>query len=140
MIAKGKPGDAFADSDDAAGAFVAEPSQAKMEANKRTHSARCMRRSMACWREGREMDEDGRTGWQRSAQHSAQRSADDAIPDVRDGLTRLTRVILVELRKAQAEREGRNVPTALLYGRVVEHIDVSVAEFHAALGRLVGRR
>lgn len=70
----------------------------------------------------------------------SRRSAQDALPDVRDGLTRLERVILVELRKAQAEREGRNVPTALLYGRVVEHIDVNQADFQRALERLIGRR
>jgi hypothetical protein len=32
------------------------------------------------------------------------------------------------------------VPTALLYGRVVEHIAVSVDEFQAALQRLIGTR
>jgi hypothetical protein len=61
------------------------------------------------------------------------------LPDVRDGLTRLERVVLVELARAQAEL-GRDVPTALLYGRVVEHVDVSVAEFQAVLARLVGHR
>jgi hypothetical protein len=30
------------------------------------------------------------------------------------------------------------VPTAMLYGRVVEHIDVSVEEFQSVLIRLVG--
>lgn len=59
--------------------------------------------------------------------------------DARDGLTRLERIILWQLREAQAERGGANVPTAMLYGRVVEHIDVSVAAFQAALQRLVGR-
>ena len=62
-----------------------------------------------------------------------------ALPDVRDGLTRLERVILVELARLQAERGGANAPTATLYGRVVESVDVSVAEFQAALSRLVGR-
>ena len=47
--------------------------------------------------------------------------AQDLLPDVRDGLNRLDRVILVELARAQEELGGRNVPTALLYGRVVEH-------------------
>jgi hypothetical protein len=32
------------------------------------------------------------------------------------------------------------VPATLLYGRVVEHIEVSVEEFQAVLGRLVGAR
>jgi hypothetical protein len=76
------------------------------------------------------MDDDRRT---RSRDWSQ-----DALPDVRDGLTRLERVILVELSRAQAERKGRNVPTALLYGRVVEHVDVSEQEFQRVLGRLIG--
>jgi len=63
----------------------------------------------------------------------------DDLPDVRDGLTRLERVILYELSEAQRELGGRNVPTALLYGRVVEHINVSVPEFQRVLQRLVGK-
>jgi hypothetical protein len=58
------------------------------------------------------------------------------LPDARDGLTRLERIILWQLRMAERERGGASVPTALLYGRVVEHIDVSVDEFQAALQRL----
>jgi hypothetical protein len=64
----------------------------------------------------------------------------DRLPDVRDGLTRLERVVLVELARAQEELGGRHVPTALLYGRVAEHVDVSVAEFQAVLNRLIGTR
>jgi hypothetical protein len=64
----------------------------------------------------------------------------DKLPDVRDGLTRLERVVLVELARAQEELGGRDVPTALLYGRVMEHVDVSVAEFQAVLNRLIGTR
>ncbi|HEY6036488.1 MAG TPA: hypothetical protein VIV58_19555 [Kofleriaceae bacterium] len=60
------------------------------------------------------------------------------LPDARDGLTRLERVILWQLREAQKERGGANVPTALLYGRVIEHVDVSVDEFQHVLQRLVG--
>lgn len=60
------------------------------------------------------------------------------LPDARDGLTRLERVILWQLRDAQNERGGANVPTALLYGRVIEHVDVSVEEFQRVLQRLVG--
>lgn len=60
------------------------------------------------------------------------------LPDARDGLTRLERVILWQLREAQKERGGANVPTALLYGRVVEHVDVSIEEFQRVLQRLVG--
>lgn len=62
----------------------------------------------------------------------------DRIPDVRDGLTRLERVILWQLGEAQKERPGRSVPTAMLYGRVVEHVNVSVEEFQRVLARLVG--
>lgn len=61
----------------------------------------------------------------------------DLLPDVRDGLSRLDRVILYQLHEAQEELGGRNVPTALLYGRVVEHVDVSIEAFQAALQRLV---
>jgi len=60
----------------------------------------------------------------------------DDLPDARDGLTRLERIILWQLQMAERERGGASVPTALLYGRVVEHIDVSVDEFQAALQRL----
>lgn len=67
------------------------------------------------------------------------RSRYDSLPDVRDGLTRLERLILFELSRAERERPGRRVPSAELYGRVVEHINVSVPEFQATLQRLVGR-
>lgn len=59
-------------------------------------------------------------------------------PDARDGLTRLERVILWQLREAQRELGRDSVPTALLYGRVVEKINVSVDEFQRVLQRLVG--
>lgn len=49
---------------------------------------------------------------------------EDLIPDVRDGLTRVERIVLWVLAEIQAERGGRNVPTAELYGRVVEHLDL----------------
>jgi hypothetical protein len=61
----------------------------------------------------------------------------DNLPDVRDGLTRIERVVLYVLHKTQEERGGRNVPTAMLYGRVVEHVDISVEEFQRVLQRLV---
>ena len=59
------------------------------------------------------------------------------LPDIRDGLTRKERVILHCLNLAQNELGGRNVPTALLYGRVVEYIDVSVEEMQSVLQRLM---
>jgi hypothetical protein len=60
------------------------------------------------------------------------------LRDARDGLTRLERVILWQLREAQKERGGAAVSTAMLYGRVIEHVDVSVDEFQQVLQRLVG--
>ena len=62
----------------------------------------------------------------------------DRLPDVRDGLTRLERVVLWQIHEIQKERGGRNVPTAMLYGRVVEHVDISVAELQQTLQRLIG--
>lgn len=60
------------------------------------------------------------------------------IPDVRDGLTRVERVILWQLHETQKELGDRNVPTAMLYGRVVEHVNISIGEFQSTLARLVG--
>jgi hypothetical protein len=60
----------------------------------------------------------------------------DHIPDVRDGLTRKERVVLWVLSETQKELRGRNVPTAMLYGRVVEHVDMSVDELQRILQRL----
>ena len=62
------------------------------------------------------------------------------LPDARDGLTRLERIILWQLSEAQKELGRDSVPTALLYGRVVEHINVSVEEFQATVQRLIGSR
>ncbi len=63
----------------------------------------------------------------------------DRIPDARDGLTRVERVVLYVLQQAQREFGERTVPTALLYGRVVEYVNLSVDEFQAVLQRLVGK-
>jgi len=60
----------------------------------------------------------------------------DYIPDVRDGLTRLERIVLYTQWELEKERPGRNVATAQLYGRVVERIDISVAQLQAVLVRL----
>ncbi|MFO0590789.1 MAG: hypothetical protein U0441_24815 [Polyangiaceae bacterium] len=62
----------------------------------------------------------------------------DDLPDVRDGLTRVERVILYTLWETQKERGGRNVPTAMLYGRVVERVNISVPEFQRIMQKLVG--
>ena len=64
----------------------------------------------------------------------------DRLPDVRDGLTRVERVILWQLSLLEKERPGRNIPTAQLYGRVVEHVDISVGELQRVLGRLGARK
>lgn len=69
----------------------------------------------------------------------SKRPPTDDIPDIRDGLTRVERVILTELHKAQAEFEGRHVPVPLLYGRVSESVNIGMREFQAILARLAGR-
>jgi hypothetical protein len=58
------------------------------------------------------------------------------IPDVRDGLTREERVVLYVLHETQQERNGRNVPTAMLWGRVCEHFYISPEDLSAMLARL----
>lgn len=63
----------------------------------------------------------------------------DALPDVRDGLTRLERVILWQLSVLEKEKKGRMVPTAMLYGRVVEYVDVDVPTFMRVHARLLGK-
>lgn len=60
----------------------------------------------------------------------------ETIPDARDGLTRTERVILYVLQETQRELDGRNVPTVMLYGRVVEYVNLSEAELHVYLDRL----
>ncbi|MDH5672954.1 MAG: hypothetical protein OEZ06_12440 [Myxococcales bacterium] len=82
-------------------------------------------------------DNDGSAGSRPPASDTVGRY--DRIPDVRDGLTRIERVILWTLDRAQKERGGRYVPTAMLYGRVVEHVNISVDEFQKTLARLTGR-
>lgn len=42
------------------------------------------------------------------------------------------------LAEAQKERNGRNVPTAMLYGRVLEYIDMSENELQGILQKLGG--
>jgi len=63
----------------------------------------------------------------------------DYLPDVRDGLTHRERIVLQCLYDLQQERNGRHVPTGMLYGRVVEHVDMSVEEMQRILVRLVGQ-
>lgn len=60
----------------------------------------------------------------------------DNLPDVRDGLTRKERVVLYCIQQLQKERGGRNAPTAMLYGRVVEYVDMDENELQLILQRL----
>jgi hypothetical protein len=60
----------------------------------------------------------------------------DNLPDVRDGLTRKERVVLYCLNQLQKELSGRNAPTLMLYGRVVEHVNMSEDELQLILQRL----
>jgi hypothetical protein len=64
----------------------------------------------------------------------------DTIPDVRDGLTRQERVVLYVLHETQKERGDRNVPTAMLWGRVCEHFYISPEDLSAMLARLGARK
>jgi hypothetical protein len=61
------------------------------------------------------------------------------LPDVRDGLTRTERAVLQVLQEARAEFGERHVPAALLYGRVVEYVNIGPEEFQRVLARLAGR-
>jgi hypothetical protein len=65
---------------------------------------------------------------------------EDTLPDVRDGLTREERVVLHVLHQAQAERNDRNVPTAMLWGRVCEHFYISPEDLSEMLARLGARK
>jgi len=76
--------------------------------------------------------------WRRESE--SRRELENAIPDVRDGLTRIERVVLWQLSVLERERGGRNVPTAQLYGRVVEHVSLSPEELSRILARLGARR
>jgi hypothetical protein len=60
----------------------------------------------------------------------------DDIPDARDGLTHKERVVLWVLRRAEDERKGRGVRAAMLYGRAIEHVDMSIEEFMQIVERL----
>ena len=63
----------------------------------------------------------------------------DEPPDARDGLTRKERVVLWVLAGLQAERGDGHVPLVLLYGRVIEHVDMGVEELKKIATRLCGR-
>ncbi|MBK8170641.1 MAG: hypothetical protein IPK60_09915 [Sandaracinaceae bacterium] len=65
---------------------------------------------------------------------------DPLIPDVRDGLTRVERIILWQLHELQKERGGRNVSSAQLYGRVAEHVNITPEQLQILLGKLGARK
>jgi hypothetical protein len=65
---------------------------------------------------------------------------EDKLPDIRDGLTREERIVLWVLQETQKERGDRNVPTAMLWGRVCEHFYISPDNLSALLARLGARR
>ena len=75
-----------------------------------------------------------------SATRTPTESLEERIPDVRDGLTRRERIVLYVLHEAQKERGDRNVPTAMLWGRVCEHFYISPEELSLMLARLGARK
>lgn len=71
---------------------------------------------------------------------SGREPRNDKIPDIRDGLTREERLVLYILHETQKERGDRNVPTAMLWGRVCEHFYIDPSELSEMLARLGARR
>ena len=61
------------------------------------------------------------------------RRPEDSIPDVRDGLTRIQRIVLWELDRARRELGRELVPTVMLYGRVCEHVPITEQELQQVL-------
>jgi hypothetical protein len=66
--------------------------------------------------------------------------SNDHIPDAHDGLTREERIVLRVLHEVQKERGDRNVPTAMVWGRVCEHFYISPEDLSAMLARLGTRK
>jgi hypothetical protein len=50
------------------------------------------------------------------------------------------RIILHTLHQLEQQRGGRSVPAAMLYGHVVEHVNLRPDESQVILARLVSRR
>src|SRR5690606_19628198 len=61
------------------------------------------------------------------------------LPDARDGLTHTQRIVLHTLHGLQCERGGGHVPTALLYGRVCDKVDLTPQELQQLLAELSDR-
>lgn len=57
------------------------------------------------------------------------------LPDVRDGLSRKERIVLYCIDQIQKERGGRDAPTVMLYGRVVEYVNIGEQELQFVLQR-----
>lgn len=62
------------------------------------------------------------------------------IPDVRDGLTELERVILTVLYELRKEYGNRHIPMILVYGRVVEMLDASHEDFYYSFHQIQQKR
>ncbi|HEU4601659.1 MAG TPA: hypothetical protein VFS24_06810 [Steroidobacteraceae bacterium] len=67
---------------------------------------------------------------------SSDKNPQTHFPDIRDGLTYRERVVLTVLHATQKERGGRDVPTAMLWGRVCEYFYISPEELSQMLARL----
>lgn len=65
------------------------------------------------------------------------------LPDVRDGLTRVERTVLLVLHELQKELQkelgDRSVPLPMIYGRVLLRIDASPEEVMAIVRRFASR-
>ena len=59
------------------------------------------------------------------------------LPDVRDGLTHRDRIVPWCLYELQQQYGDRQIPTSMLYGRVVEHANMSVEDMKSIMVRFV---
>ena len=59
------------------------------------------------------------------------------LPDVRDGLSYSERIVPWCFYELKQQYGDRQIPTSLLYGRVVEHVDMSVGDMKSVLVRFV---
>ncbi len=59
------------------------------------------------------------------------------LPDVRDGLTHGERIVLWCLYELEQQYGERQIPTSMLYGRVIEHVDMRVEDMKSILARFV---
>ena len=60
------------------------------------------------------------------------------LPDVRDGLTHRERIVLWCLHELQKEHRDGQIPTGMLYGSVVEHVNMTVGDMKSILVRFAG--